>query len=658
MQLVGKMLAIALESPGDPSLTPSKIMFFDVSNPEAPVFKSQYTPINGAGQARASAGTVAITPLPGGRYLMMTTGAKNSTWYFYRSRLTNPINTDLSSPYLSWDYVGSIPGPSNIEDAHQTIQFLRQGNIDGPLFLAGARGHPIWGDRDRIDLYEVICETKDCVPGEQIQLPVIVNSQGIYAQPNTGGTRLANLAAASTFHVTPSGELLFYATEHDNDGPDGTVKAGEWRHTDMARGGSPLYLPTALVNGPYEVYEGQGVWVSGAARPPILKAWIELFHGIDFNSFSAVVDFDDYSLDDFDNFFKLEYQYQTKFSHDNKARSLKWWAPDGCSIRTVNVGPVGFGDRILPGTGQVQTLENLSQSHPDLNEKVDAVQFRSDCSNYYATPFELWWDLDVNGYFETTGNVAFFNAAYIDGPVDVNVPAQARHPFGGPTAQTSAKVTVRNANPRITQLRLIDSTGRHLSAHTLPDFVPSVLTNLHLTVEANFTDAGVLDRQTASINWGDGVVEAHPAFTSFVDAFGGATGALSHAHRYSTAGLRKITISVRDDDGGFGTELTSVNVITPEQAIEAVIARLNAVIPSTSNDSVRQHLEQARQALAGSGGRSNDGALQMIMAGNIDAAIGLLKQSIASLQEAQAGGVNVRGEISLLEQAAASLNAG
>ena len=33
-------------------------------------------------------------------------------------------------------------------------------------------------------------------------------------------------AAASGFHVTPTGELLFYATEHDNDGPAGTNGRG------------------------------------------------------------------------------------------------------------------------------------------------------------------------------------------------------------------------------------------------------------------------------------------------------------------------------------------------------------------------------------------------------------------------------------------------
>ena len=92
--------------------------------------------------ARPSAGVVAVTPLPGGRYLMMTTGGEhNTTWYLYRSTLT-----DLSSPDLAWDLLGHVPSPfeePDKTDAHQTLTFLREDNIDGALYLAGARGHPV-----------------------------------------------------------------------------------------------------------------------------------------------------------------------------------------------------------------------------------------------------------------------------------------------------------------------------------------------------------------------------------------------------------------------------------------------------------------------------------------------------------------------------------
>jgi hypothetical protein len=88
------------------------------------------------------------------------------------------------------------------------------------------------------------------------------------------------------------------------------------------------------------------------------------------------------------------------------------------------------------------------------------------------------------------------------------------------------------------------------------------------------------------------------------------------------------------------------------------LTRLDGIIAGTSDASALQHLQQARQALAGSkGGRVPDGAIHMIRAGNKKAAIALLNQSIASLQNAQTAGVNVRSVITLLEQAGASLSA-
>ncbi len=147
MQLVGNILGIALEIPRqsalpydapddnyDKALNRTLISFFDVSDPETPRFKSNFVPINGAGEVLANAGALGITPLANGRYLMVVAGGPGTTFFFYRSTLT-----DLGSETLDWDYVGSTPGPA-VEDAHQTLHFLREGNIDGPLYLAGARG--------------------------------------------------------------------------------------------------------------------------------------------------------------------------------------------------------------------------------------------------------------------------------------------------------------------------------------------------------------------------------------------------------------------------------------------------------------------------------------------------------------------------------------
>ncbi|MDO8631135.1 MAG: hypothetical protein Q7R41_11645 [Phycisphaerales bacterium] len=696
MQLIGNILAIAVESPRDPlaecigvclgipicidfcndnihyevAPNPTLIMFFDVSDPEAPVFKSQFAPVAGQLGPLTKAGVVGVTPLPGGRYLMAVTGGdpddERSGLSFFRS-----TSGDLASPDLGWEFVRRTPGP-NVEDAHQTLQFLREGNINGQLYLAGARGHavvgPFFDDRDRIDLYTVDCQTPDCEPSEFITLGVRFNGRRITPRPSTGGALLANLAAATGFHITPSGELIFYATQHDNDGPDETAEVGEWRHIDMVREGSPTLLPSVLLNVPFEVDEGRATDLRGRAEPPITKPWIQLFEEIDFGGphFSTlypVVDFDDYSLDDFDDFFTLEPQIQfnlgnpptfSVFTHNDKARSWKYFAPVGCSILTIDTAGGGFHARILNGTGSLEEDPDLSQNLPDMNEQVDAVEFRANCDDYYATEIDLQWDLDGSGSYETTGNVVSFDAAGLDGPSVVDVPVQAQHPFGGSPGQTIARVTVRNVAPRLTPLSLTDGAGNEVNVD-----VPFMLTGLPLTVSATFVDPGLADHQTATLAWGDGSTDAESAFTSFDEAFGDGTGAVSHTHRYTLAGSYPIALSVLDDDGGVGTESTVARVVTPEQAVAEILGLLDGVIAGTTDNSVLKELQKARKALAGSlVGESANGALAMIKAGNDPSAIAfLLQQAIFRLQLAQAGGADVATLIALLEQVIAALAA-
>jgi len=698
MQVVGHMMAMASETPRpfpngcgvcfiisnpppecdvcfnyDSFPFPTLIMFFDVSNPEGPIFKSQFVPVDQDGEPLDGADGIAITPLPGGLYLMAVTPGFNGTdpIYFYRSKpLGNcdEVDCTLANPDLSWEYVDQVPGPNGDEDAHQSLHFLREGNIDGDLYLAGARGHPVFGDHDRIDLFHVNCDTKDCAPGETISLPYLpYGSHGrrITPRPSTGGSLLASLAAATGFYESPSGELIFYATEHDNDGPSGTVKAGEWRHINMVRENSPTYLPTAVVNGPYEVDEGSSVNLNGSAGPPVTKAWIELFHevnfgGSDFSTFYPVVDFDDYDLDDFDNFVPLELQIFPLFYHFDKARSWKWFAPAGCSIRAIDRDLEGEGNvdetLTLVGDGfrhedaDLTTVSNDGGTD-DINQEVDAVEFLDGCGPYYAAPVELQWDLDLDDIYEATGSPVTFNA--IEGPEVVGVPARAVHSFGGPPGEATAIVNVHNVPPELTQFRLTNGAGQQVIVD-----VPFVLTGLPVTVSADFSDPGVRDHQTAMLDWGDGSSDADTSFDTFNEAFGDGMGALAQSHRYMLAGSYAIELSVVDDDDGADAESTVVRVLTPEQAVEEILDLLDGEIAGASNNIVRRILQKARRALAGSlVGISKDGALAMIKAGNELSAIAFLEEALFWLRAAQAGSADVDTLIALLEQVIAALSA-
>lgn len=692
MQLVGKMLAIANEAPKRPTITlpgsppgsppiqvpdptydvaphPTAILFFDVSDPEDPAFRSQFAPMDGPADDPDSkplkgADGLGVTPLPNGLYLMAVKGGfeDEDPIFFYRSTIG-----DLSSPDLEWEFVAETTVPE-VEDSHQTLQFLREGSIEGDLYMAGARGtpNPFASDRDRIDLFHVNCITKNCAPGEGVEVTFRYHGQRISPFPSTGGTRLANLAAATGFHVTPSGELIFYATEHDNDGPNETVKAGEWRHRNMVREGSPTLLPRAVASGPSEVDEGSGASLSGAAEPSITRAWIQLFNNTGFSGLYPVVDYRDYDLDDFDNFFALEPRLVPSIpttpptppeliTLNDKARSWKWYAPAGCSIFAMDFHQGTLDEaRTLAGDNAVHEDSDLLNvlndgGTDDIDQELDAVDFLDNCDQYYAAPFVLRWDLDLNGSFEATGSPVTFQA--VEGPQEVSVPARAQHPSGGPVGEAAVKIKIRNVAPQLTPLLVTDSAG-----HLVNVEVPFVLTGVPVTAAATFTDPGLIDHQTATIAWGDGAVEPQTTFTAFDEALGDGTGSVSHTHRYTLAGLQTIALSVSDDDAGVDAESVAVRVLTPEQAVLEILARLDVVIAGTTDREILKDLEKARRALAGNHS-GNMGALEAIRDGNDQAAVAFLEQAVFWLREAQADGADVALLISLLEQVVASLSA-
>ena len=171
-------------------------------------------------------------------------------------------------------------------------------------------------------------------------------------------------------------------------------------------------------------------------------------------------------------------------------------------------------------------------------------------------------------------------------------------------------------------------------------------------MRGRFTDPGKPDHQTAEINWGDGAVIANSAFDSFSDAFGGATGQLSHTRTYAGAGTFTLTLGVTDDDGGAIAQSVAVPVLTSEQALVQVIEMLDQIIAGTTDPKLKKVLLDARKALQWNGA---SGALDMLRLENPQAALVKLGQALDSLRSAQTAGANVGTLIALIEQVIASL---
>jgi hypothetical protein len=627
MQAVGKMLAVAADGPrkhsnvcgvfaGDPlysflqskleqypnyctfeiATEPTIVMFLDVSDPENPVYKSSFTPYKENGVALSNADSFGMTALPGGRYLLVVSGGfEGNRYHFYRSNLGG-----LDSPDLAWDYVGSTPGVDTGANINQSLNFIRQGDINGPLFIAAARGHividvlvdKLYSGKDRIALYRIECEVATCEPGESITITKEVSSTKVVPFPSVGGGDVANLAAASGYYVSPTGELIMYAFNHQNSGKSGTAEAGEWRHSKVTRDDSPTLIPTVSLNGPFDVNEGSTVELSGSALPPLTEAWMQ---PIAVTGQYPIVDIIDYSLDDFDNIETFAYFGILNFLGINgKAQSWSWYAPAGCSIQTRNSN--GNILRTVDGTGYIETDDDLrnvlnDEGTDDIFEQINEVKFLDNCNQYYSTSVDLSWDTDINGTYDVTGNTVLYSATSVDGPSVINIPVQARHPSGGRTTESTVEVTINNVAPNIDQFIMVNDNGQRLN-----DEIPFILIGQRVTAEAEFSDAGTLDHQVATLDWADGLIEPDSSFTTFSDAFGGNVGIASKSHSYLTSGLFSVIFTALDDDGGEGSDYVMVRVFSAEEAVESIINMLDQSIMTETDDAIRDDLLRAKKA--------------------------------------------------------------
>lgn len=75
-----------------------------------------------------------------------------------------------------------------------------------------------------------------------------------------------------------------------------------------------------------------------------------------------------------------------------------------------------------------------------------------------------------------------------------------------------------------------------------------------VNVTGSFTDVGILDVHTATINWGDGNTT-----TATISESGG-SGTFAGSHPYAAGGIYTITVTLKDDDGGTVTKTTTAVV--------------------------------------------------------------------------------------------------
>lgn len=523
---------------------PGQIVLFDLRPDRENPTPLRFIPLN------HPIDNLAVLARPGRTHLIWVNGGGGEVTKFYETSTSDLRDPGLSitelqdwSPGSSEDFDGAGEGWDEGADAEQSATFVRQ--ADGVVYMVMTRntsGPASFDDIAR--LFRV-----DEKPGGGFRLTRAGSRHMVCNFEGSG--RICHFAAASSAYVTPSGELILYSVPHDDqDGFDPDfVRMAEFRHRDANREGSPLRSPGADAGGPYSVPEGGAVTLSGTASPAADRPWVELYGGAGFADRSIVVDYDARDLLEMDDFTGLDGPAGEGFS--DKASSVRWRLPAGLEAVLYDLDHFGGAFIVLEGTGHTESIADLDHDVvTPFSERGSSLRLVGSGEPVIPTPT---WDLDGDAVFGESGPAAgrgdeigsapSLFAVGLDGPSDLSARLRACVPSA--CAGDAASVEVLNVPPSV-------SAG--------PDV--TIVSGAFHQVAAVFTDPGVPDIHTATIDWGDG----SPIESAGVAEFRG-SGTAAGRHRLTVPGRYTVLTCVSDDDGGTACDAQVVTVIRLRVAI-------------------------------------------------------------------------------------------
>ena len=604
MAIVDNILFVGMDTPDGPGFGGTgMIVLFDLG--EHGEWRETPRPIQ-ALSLDHSIDNLAVTKISNEQYLIWVNGDGGHVTRFYKTNGadlradTLQFLLDPPEEVQAWVQDWDPSSPNDFVDpnavgwrtgsgAHQSSTFIREWNgstppAEAPLYLIGMRhegpfGLPLIGD-DRAELFRV---GDNGLGGYRLTHVRSLHMFGNF----DGSGRIANFATGNNAYVSPSGELILYSIQHDdqNLAVDSYVKMAEFRHRDVNRPDSPLRLPAAVAGGAYSVEEGGAVTLNGSGAPRADRPWIELYddnggwlHGIehpngDDGDRSIVVDYDDRSLLELNNFNYLD-------GFNDKTTSVRWRMPVGLDVELFEHDNFG-GDRriILRGTGQTESISHLGS----FSDAASSMRFVGSAPE--SSPLLFAWDLDADGSFGETGAGAAhgdetgaqpaFSAAGLDGPGAFTVSLRVTDSAGLMSGVSTAAIDIANVAPTIATLTSSNLDFAHKSADGV------------VTIGGSFTDpAGPLDTHTVTVSWGDGT----PAEMLPAAAVNQASYTFSHSRLYASGGIFTITVTIADEDGGVSASQTTTAVVTGVGLVDGVLY----VIGTDEKDHVKVKDKDAR----------------------------------------------------------------
>ena len=144
----------------------------------------------------------------------------------------------------------------------------------------------------------------------------------------------------------------------------------------------------------------------------------------------------------------------------------------------------------------------------------------------------------------------------------------------GTSMEQSPSYTYRDDGVYKVTLAVTDDDGSSSSktvALTVNNVAPSILPGPDQVVDEGtpinlvpciFVDPGVNDTHTATIDWGDGIIEA-----GMVSEVSSGSGTVTGKHIYTDYGVYEVTITVTDDDGDSASDTRTVTVNNADPSI-------------------------------------------------------------------------------------------
>lgn len=321
IQLTGSILAVPYEHSG----TGSRVVFYDLSDPEDPdeLYYVDHSDLSD------EAGTASMIKLQSGHFLLIIGRADANTLDFYASLTTDIRTTAFDSSFYTWHDTNL---QTDIGDRtfgqYQSINLLTA--CDGTLYAVGTHNNTQQGDgADFVDLYRI-----ENGVGNAVTITKVAKRQ-VYCTYNghTGKYQHCNLDAAGGIYLDPEGQLYVYATEHENDGPyedgvfdgqEGSVKFEEFR---------PIPHGTC---------------------DSLDDAWVELYVHDTYQGRSLMIDFPDRDLEDHSDYGRAE-------EFEGEASSVRWCLPAGTTHRLWDETGFSGKYRDLAGTGMLEGKADLEE---------------------------------------------------------------------------------------------------------------------------------------------------------------------------------------------------------------------------------------------------------------------------------------------------------